>query len=61
MNDLPNIGALVRRIEAPTYGLATVVEVDDIGTDVCYLIEYAEGGGGWWPGECLEVVPAEEP
>jgi hypothetical protein len=60
MNTLPTIGALVRRIEPPSYGLATVEAVDDSGTDVCYLITYAEGGQGWWPGDCLEVIPSEE-
>jgi hypothetical protein len=60
MNKLPTIGALVRRIERPTYGLATVAEVDCSGPCVCYLITYAEGGQGWWPGDCLEVIPSEE-
>jgi hypothetical protein len=60
MNTLPSIGALVRRIEPPTYGLATVAEVDDSGSHVCYMITYSEGGDGWWPGDCLEVVPAAE-
>jgi hypothetical protein len=60
MNTLPTIGALVRRLEPPTYGLATVAEVDDSGADVSYLITYAEGGQGWWPGDCLELIPSEE-
>jgi hypothetical protein len=50
----------VRRIEPPTYGLATVAAVDGSGPDACYLITYAEGGHGWWPGDCLEVIPSEE-
>jgi hypothetical protein len=60
MNDLPSISDVVRRIEPPTHGLATVAAVVDSGPYVCYLIDYAEGGDGWWPGGCLEVVPAEE-
>ena len=52
------VGALVRRIEPPTYGLATVAAVDDSTDPPCYLIEYAEGGNGWWPGDCLEPAPA---
>jgi len=60
MNTLPIVGALVRRIESPSYGLATVAEVDDSGHDVYFLIDYAEGGDGWWPGYCFEVVSAED-
>lgn len=57
MNPRHNIGALVRRIEPPTHGLATVAAVDTSGTDVCYLITYAEGGQGWWPLDC--IAPAD--
>jgi hypothetical protein len=60
MNDLISISALVRRIEPPTYGLATVAEVYNSGPYVYYLITYAEGGQGWWPGDCLEIIPSEE-
>ena len=60
MNTLLTVGALVRRIESPTYGLATVAEVDESSPDACYLITYAEGGQGWWPGDCLDVIPSEE-
>jgi len=60
MNNLLAINVMVRRIEPPTYGLATVAAVDDSGTDVCYLIIYAEGGYGWWPGDCIEVIPSTE-
>ena len=60
MNNLLAIGALVRRIEYPARGLATVAGVDDSGPYVCFLITYAEGGYGWWPGDCLEIIPSEE-
>jgi len=53
---LPQIGATVRRIEPPTNGLATVCEVQRNGDDYSIGINYAEGGQAWWPLECLEIV-----
>ena len=55
------VGALVRRIEPPTNGLATVAAVDDSGEVPCYLIEYAEGGEGWWSAEQVEVEEQAPP
>jgi hypothetical protein len=52
-----NIGALVRRIEPPINGLATVAAVDAETSPPCILLTYAEGGEGWWPLDC--IAPAD--
>jgi hypothetical protein len=54
---LPQIGATVRRIEPPTDGLATVIAVDAASEIVCVCLAYAEGGEGWWPLDCLSLEP----
>jgi hypothetical protein len=55
---LPQIGATVRRIEPPSNGLATVTAIDAADTEnVCVCLAYAEGGEGWWPLDCLSLEP----
>ena len=53
----PQIGATVRRIEPPTNGLATVIDIDATAEDVCVCLSYAEGGNGWWPLDYLSLEP----
>lgn len=47
-------GTRVQRIEDRPQTLATVVEVHESGF---VLIDYDEGGQGWWPPETLELAP----
>jgi hypothetical protein len=49
-------GSRVQRIEDRPQVLATVVSIDEGGA---LLLEYDEGGQGWWPAECLEPAPGE--
>lgn len=46
------IGDRVRRLEDREEVDATVVEID--GENV--LLEYDEGGTGWWPPEAIELI-----
>jgi hypothetical protein len=57
MIELLNVGALVRRIEPPANGPATVVEIDGSNDPPFYLLAYADGGEGWWPADC--IAPAD--
>tara|TARA_R110000851_G_scaffold16046_2_gene52532 strand:+ start:26153 stop:26299 length:147 start_codon:yes stop_codon:yes gene_type:complete len=45
------IGSRVNRIENSLAVGATVLEI----TEDSILIEYDEGGQGWWPEESLEI------
>ncbi len=45
-------GSTVKRVEDRETVEAVVLEIDE--NDV--LIEYLEGGQGWWPIECLIVI-----
>ena len=47
-----NVGDRVERIEDRDVVGATVLEVDG---DVV-LLEYDEGGTGWWPVDCVRLV-----
>lgn len=47
------VGQTVWRVEAVKRA-AMVLEVDTSDLlEVCYRIEYAEGGEGWWPESAL--------
>lgn len=50
-------GIKVHRLEMREQVLATVIETNESGV---VLIEYEEGGQGWWPIECLTVAVADE-
>ena len=50
-----NVGDKVNRLEDRETTEATVLEIDGENA----LIEYAEGGLGWWPIETLELVDTE--
>ncbi len=49
-----SIGDRVNRIEDRPITSATVKEVMNDGQNV--LITYDEGGEGWWPSNCLELI-----
>ena len=49
------IGDRVERIEDREVVGATVLEVD--GENV--LLDYDEGGEGWWPVDCVRLVAIE--
>ncbi len=60
MIKLLTVGTLVRRIEPPTNGPATVAAIDTGSDPPCYLLTYAEGGEGWWAADQIEA-PAPDP
>jgi hypothetical protein len=46
------VGSRVNRLEYREVTGATTLEIDGENA----LIEYDEGGRGWWPVNCLELV-----
>lgn len=49
-----NIGDKVNRIEDRDVVEAEVMELSEVG-DIARL-SYKEGGEGWWPVECIELI-----
>lgn len=51
-----SIGQTVYRKEDRPDVEATVREIDDEDGKKTYLIDYVEGGSGWWPEHTLSVT-----
>ena len=50
-----NINDRVNRIEDRATTGAIIIDIDHEAA--CALIQYDEGGTGWWPLDCLELQP----
>jgi hypothetical protein len=51
------VGDLVDRIENREVTKAIIITVQEHTNhddDVCYELQYEEGGTGWWPEQCLK-------
>jgi hypothetical protein len=54
------VGDRVNRIEDREVTGGTVLEVVPLGDDeISIHISYDEGGDGWWPIHCLELIETE--
>ncbi len=50
-----NINDRVNRIEDRATTGAVIIDINH--ESACALIQYDEGGAGWWPLDCLELQP----